>query len=127
MEKKEAAIETIFVIPKNQFYIGYRLNEGIMHTIKKDRAFKYFKDFISQKNYIQLADLLSRFLPLLIMVKEDKIIELKKDDDTSNLHHHEKLEKEIKSATSTGLKIDRKKEYISNDKELEKIYKINLK
>jgi hypothetical protein len=121
--EKEAAISTILIIPKNQFYFSYKINEGISHVIKKEKAFNYFKEFITLKNYSLLSDYLSRFLPMIIFVSEDKIIELKKEASINNNYHHHKLEKEIESITKLGFQKKSKKEYLSNDKKVEKLCK----
>lgn len=123
MEKDDAAISTILVVPKNQFYFSYRINEGVSHVIKKEKAFKYFKTFISQKNYTDLSNYLSKFLPILILVDEDKIVELKKEDSENNQYHHMKLENEMKSVGSRNRKVNREKEFISNDKKLQNLFK----
>lgn len=125
--EKEAAIETILIIPKNQFYLKYQINEGLNHTIKREKAFEYFKDFLSQKNYSLLSDYLSRFLPMLIMVKEDKIIELQKDNSNNQEHYHNKLKQEINSILLYGKPKVKNNEQITNDKKLNKICQKFLK
>lgn len=83
MEKKKeptTAIETIFVIPRNQFYWGYRINEGAIHTETKENIFEFLKEFLPSPQYGKLASFLSRFRPFIILVKEEKLIELKKKE-----------------------------------------------
>lgn len=94
MEEKTAAIESILVIPRNQFYWTYRVNEGSEHTIKKEKIFNFLKEHVTEKNYIKLSDLLSRFLPFIILVKENSIVELKKQKIDSYFYK-QKIEKEI--------------------------------
>ena len=94
MEEKTAAIESILVIPRNQFYWTYRVNEGSEHTIKKEKIFNFLKEHVTEKNYIKLSDLLSRFLPFIILVKENSIVELKKQKIDSYFYR-QKIEKEI--------------------------------
>jgi hypothetical protein len=94
MEEKTAAIESILVIPRNQFYWTYRVNEGSEHTIKKEKIFNFLKEHVTEKNYIELSDLLSRFLPFIILVKENSIVELKKQKIDSYFYR-QKIEKEI--------------------------------
>lgn len=94
MEEKTAAIESILVIPRNQFYWTYRVNEGSKHTIKKEKIFNFLKEHVTEKNYIKLSDLLSRFLPFIILVKENSIVELKKQKIDSYFYR-QKIEKEI--------------------------------
>lgn len=94
MEEKTAAIESILVIPRNQFYWTYRVNEGSEHTIKKEKIFNFLKEHVTEKNYMKLSDLLSRFLPFIILVKENSIVELKKQKIDSYFYR-QKIEKEI--------------------------------
>jgi len=94
MEEKTAAIESILVIPRNQFYWTYRVNEGSEHTIKKEKIFNFLKEHVTEKNYIKLSDLLFRFLPFIILVKENSIVELKKQKIDSYFYR-QKIEKEI--------------------------------
>ena len=94
MEEKTAAIESILVIPRNQFYWTYRVNEGSEHTIKKEKIFNFLKEHVTEKNYIKLSSLLSRFLPFIILVKENSIVELKKQTIDSYFYR-QKIEKEI--------------------------------
>lgn len=94
MEEKAAAIESILVIPRNQFYWTYRVNEGSEHTIKKEKIFNFLKEHVTEKNYIKLSSLLSRFLPFIILVKENSIVELKKQKIDSYFYR-QKIEKEI--------------------------------
>lgn len=94
MKESTAAIESILVIPRNQFYWTYRVNEGSEHTIKKERIFNFLKEYVTEKNYIKLSDLISRSLPFILLVKEDSIVELKKQKIDS-LFYRQKIEKEI--------------------------------
>lgn len=94
MEEKAAAIESILVIPRNQFYWTYRVNEGSEHTIKKEKIFNFLKEHVTEKNYIKLSSLLSRFLPFIILIKENSIVELKKQKIDSYFYR-QKIEKEI--------------------------------
>jgi uncharacterized membrane-anchored protein YitT (DUF2179 family) len=94
MEEKTAAIESILVIPRNQFYWTYRVNEGSEHTIKKEKIFNFLKEHVTEKNYIKLSNLLSKFLPFIILVKENSIVELKKQKIDSYFYR-QKIEKEI--------------------------------
>ena len=94
MKEDTAAIESVLVIPRNQFYWTYRVNEGSEHTIKKEKIFDFLKGHVTEKNYIKLSDLISRFLPFILLVKEDSIIELKKQKIDS-FFYRQKIEKEI--------------------------------
>ena len=94
MKEDTAAIESILVIPRNQFYWTYRVNEGSEHTIKKEKIFNFLKEYVTEKNYIKLSDLISRSLPFILLVKEDSIVELKKQKIDS-LFYRQKIEKEI--------------------------------
>ena len=85
MEEATIAIESIFAIPRNQFHWGYKINEGVLHTIKKRKTFRVLKRKSVSKELCLLADLISRFIPFIILVKEDKIIELKKAKDRLKL------------------------------------------
>lgn len=116
------AIETVTVLPHNQFYFKYQLNEGIYHTIKKEQAFKYFSQFAQQRNFLKLQGLLSRFLPFIIIVAEDRIIELKKKEED-----HEYYQKQIKKDIHAQMKkpsyTRKKPESIANDNLLKDFYK----
>ncbi len=90
------AIVSIVAIPRNQFRWRYILNEGKDHVIRKEDAFEYFKQFISTKNYIKLNNLLSSFLPFIILVEEDIVIQLKKEE-TDNEYYRKAIETEINS------------------------------
>ena len=94
MKEDTAAIESILVIPRNQFYWTYRVNEGSEHTIKKEKIFNFLKEHVTEKNYIKLSDFISRSLPFILLVKEDSIVELKKQKIDS-LFYRQKIEKEI--------------------------------
>lgn len=120
MEEATIAIESIFAIPRNQFHWGYKINEGVLHTIKKERLFEFLKERVSQKNYALLADLISRFIPFIILVKEDKIIELKKQKIDSNFYR-EKIFEELISVTSEKSQFARTN--TTNDEKLKKLNK----
>ena len=93
-EKKEIAVETVFVLPRNQFYWSYQINEGAIHTEPKEQIFEFLKEFVSARQYRFLIDLLSRMQPFLILVRDDRVIELsKKDIDISYLRKN--IEDEI--------------------------------
>lgn len=124
-ESSDVAIETIFILPRNQFYTGYKINEGILHTIKRDKAFEYLKQFVSNKNYVKLSELLNRFLPILILVKEDRIVELKKSRNDEE-YYHKQLESEIYGSLTKG-SFEIKEEKVSNDALLDKVLKKVLK
>lgn len=94
MKENTAAIESILAIPRNQFYWTYRINEGSEHVVKKDKIFNFLKEYVTEKNYLKLSDLISRFLPFILLVKEDSIVELKKQKIDSNFYR-QTVEKEI--------------------------------
>jgi len=118
-DKDTVAIESFFVLPRNQFYWSYKINEGVLHTIKKDDIFEFLKRQVSLKNYVNLTDLLSRFRPFIILVKEDKIIELSKQEVEAS-YYRENIVSELRSV------LDKKKfkhEKESLDKKLNKVWK----
>lgn len=93
-ENKEIAVETVFAIPRNQFYWSYQINEGAVHTEPKENIFEFLKEFIPSSKYSKLIDLIARMRPLLILVREERVIELaKKDVDLSYLRQN--IEDEI--------------------------------
>lgn len=112
------AIETVFILPRNQFYVSYRINEGANHIIKKDDAFEYFKQFISNKNVRPLIDALDRFQPILILVSTDEVIELKKEINDFD-YYRDVLKDEIFNQVNRGGQSITKKEVIPNDKKLQ--------
>lgn len=79
-KENEIAVETIFVFPRNQFYWAYQINEGATHTESKEEIFKFLKDFTPNEKYYKIVDLLSRFQPFLILVREKEVIELSKKE-----------------------------------------------
>ena len=99
--KNEIAVETVFVIPHNQYYIGYKINEGVFHTIKKEEAPEYFCSFVSSMNYGRINFLLQRFLPFIIMVQDDRVIELKKKRSDTE-YYSEQIKNEIFSKVTDG-------------------------
>ncbi len=124
-QETSIAVETIFVLPRNQFHWSYRINEGAIHTIKKEEIFDFLKEYTSQVNYAKLLDFLSRFRSFLIFVKEDKIIELtKKLQDTE--YYRQVLENEIFSILSSDLRVAEIKEK-GKDKSLKRIEEIQKK
>lgn len=121
------AIETVIVLPRNQFYFRYQINNGVHHTIKKEDAFKYFSQFISRAHYMVLQDYLQRFLPFIIIVAQDKIIELKK-----KISDNEFFQKQLKEDLQSKLKVsvlkeNKKQESIPNDNLLNDIFEKVLK
>lgn len=116
MEEKTIAIESVLVIPRNQFYWSYRLNEGAEHTIKKENVYEFLREYTSEKNRVLLADLISRFLPMMILVKEDKIIELKKQKQNIEFYR-QRIEKEI-TDTLTNFDFNKKDNSIESKLDL---------
>lgn len=119
------AIETITAIPRNQFYWKYQINEGIFHTIRKEQAFKYFSSFLQRRNFLILRDYLDHFLPFLIIVNQDEIIELKKiqtDIDYFRTRIKDDLHNQMRNP-----QMPREEEKIPNDDKIEKILKSFLK
>lgn len=112
MNKTSIAIESFFVIPRNQFYWSYKINEGVLHTIHQDRLFNFLKGHVSQKNYLVLTNLISKFKPFIILVKEDKIIELTKKEVDSR-HYRKNITAEL----DTVLKSKQYKQQQSKEKE----------
>lgn len=112
MNKTSIAIESFFVIPRNQFYWSYKINEGVLHTIHQDRLFNFLKGHVSQKNYLVLTNLISKFKPFIILVKEDKIIELTKKEVDSK-HYRKNITAEL----DTVLKSKQYKQQQSKEKE----------
>ena len=119
MSEKTVAIESIFVIPRNQFYFSYRINEGVVHTIKKENAFRYLIQYVSKKNYVILADYLSRFLPFIILVKDDTVVELKKQD-LDIAFYRQQIENEIFSVLGKSF-IERPPREERNEKKVSRI------
>jgi predicted house-cleaning noncanonical NTP pyrophosphatase (MazG superfamily) len=121
-QETSIAVETVFVLPRNQFYWSYRINEGATHTIKKEEIFDYLKEYVTQKNYAKLADLLARFRSFLILIKEDRVVEL-----TKKLHDEEyyrkTIEDEIFSIASSSGRISLEK----GDSLLKKVEEIQKK
>jgi uncharacterized protein YPO0396 len=121
-QETSIAVETVFVLPRNQFYWSYRINEGATHTIKKEEIFDYLKEYVTQKNYAKLADFLSRFRSFLILIKEDRVVEL-----TKKLHDEEyyrkTIEDEIFSIASSSGRINFEK----GDSLLKKVEEIQKK
>lgn len=128
MSNNETTIESIFIMYRNQYYVNYQINNGVRHTIKREKAFKYFKGFVSQKNYILLLDLLSRYIPILIIIKEDKVIELEKDEYDFR-GYRDLINDEFKNMSKNDLSNNdlSNNEIISNDNKLENIFKKVLK
>lgn len=112
MNKTSIAIESFFVIPRNQFYWSYKINEGVLHTIHQDRLFNFLKGHVSQKNYLVLTNLISKFKPFIILVKEDKIIELTKKEVDSR-HYRKNITAEL----DTVIKSKQYKQQQSKEKE----------
>jgi hypothetical protein len=117
-ENNKTSIEILTIIPRNQFVFKYSFNHGLLHTIKKWDAFSYFKTFVEPNNYGLLLDLLTRFRPMLIIPKENQIIELTKNLNGTE-YYKKTLKNEIKSVAKNGA-IEQKKEPIPNDKEVAK-------
>lgn len=121
------AIETILVLPRNQFYFKYQINNGVYHTIKKEKAFNYFSQFISVGNFMTLQDYLQRFLPFVIIVAQDQIIELKKKI-SDNEYFQDQIKKDLQGQMKNPvMKSNKKQESIPNDNLLKDIFEKILK
>lgn len=116
-EKKEIAVETVFVLPRNQFYWSYQINEGAVHTESKETIFSFLKSFVQENQYSTLVNLISRLQPFLILVRDNKVIELqKKDTDISYLRKN--IEDEL-SAIANSAHSFKKRETL--DEKIEKV------
>ena len=90
------AIETVLAIPRNQFVYSYSLNEGVKHIIKKEEVVSYMKQFIEEDQISKLINFVHCFRPFLIVVSENRIIELIKDQNDFE-YYSKQLQKELHS------------------------------
>lgn len=96
-KQKSVAIESFFVIPRNQFYWGYRINEGVLHIINKDKVFTFLKDYVPLSKQVQLSDLISRLRPFIILVEEQEIFEMNKQFEVDTNYYRKTLTTELES------------------------------
>lgn len=121
MDEQKTAIISVVVLPRNQFHFQYRLNEGKMHTIKKEDALGYLSQFVSSSHYLKLTNLLSKFLPFIILVPENEIVELKKEDSDPE-HYRKGIEDELQTI-GKYYRNNFDQEKFPNDKKIKEISK----
>lgn len=109
---EDTSIDIITIIPKNQFKFKYIINDGSVHSIRKEKLFDFLKDFILQKDFFKVIDFIQRFRAFVILVEEKQVIELKKEDDSE--YYKEDLKNEIFSAIKTRIIVE-KEELIPNN------------
>lgn len=115
--EEDISIEYILVIPHNQFRFRYIINDGKIHSIRKEKLLKFLEPYLGE-HVRKSIDFIQRFRPFIIDVKEKEVFELKKED--SNLTNEKiiNFEKIIKT-----FKQEEKEEHIANDNLLEKTTK----
>jgi len=107
--QEKTAVEIIIVIPRNQFNLMYKMNDGAEHIIRRDDAFDFFKQYLQRRNFSTLKLYLDKFLPFIILPKVDTIKTLKKKN-TDYEYQRNKLYIEIENVAKTFKREDTNKE-----------------
>ena len=107
--EEKTAVEIIFVIPRNQYNLMYKMNDGAEHIIRRNDAFDFFKQYLQRRNFSTLKLYLDKFLPFIILPKEDTIKTLKKKN-TDYEYQRNKLYIEIENVAKTFKREDTNKE-----------------
>lgn len=107
--EEKTAVEIIFVIPRNQYNLMYKMNDGAEHIIRRDDAFDFFKQYLQRRNFSTLKLYLDKFLPFIILPKADTIKTLKKKN-TDYEYQRNKLYIEIENVAKTFKREDTNKE-----------------
>lgn len=107
--EEKTAVEIIFVIPRNQYNLMYKMNDGAEHIIRRDDAFDFFKQYLQRRNFSTLKLYLDKFLPFIILPKVDTIKTLKKKNIDYE-YQRNKLYIEIENVAKTFKREDTNKE-----------------
>jgi len=116
--QEKTAVEIIIVVPRNQFNLMYKINDGAEHIIRRDDAFDFFKQYIEHTKYATLKLNLDKFLPFVILPQTGSIQVLKKKKNDFE-YHRNKLYNEIESVAKSF----RKEPEMSYEQQLEDIIK----
>jgi hypothetical protein len=109
--EQELSVEYITVIPHNQYTFKYIINEGNMHTIRKENIFNFLVKYTPKTCIVELKHLLDTFQPFIIEVNT-QIVTLKKEDDFE--YYKDKIKNEMFSAIKF-VNVEKTEDRISND------------
>jgi len=118
MEEQENSIETIFVRPRNKFYVEYIVNESSKHTKTYDQIKKYLKEIIPERTS-QFNYALSKFLSFIIIVPEKEFIFLQLNDMKE--HYDDLKEMTINPTVEDAMESIKDQNALSIDDKLKKI------
>lgn len=99
MEKEvfENSSEIIAFIPRSQYRWLYYIDNGKPHIIHQDDISKFIKNYISKFSNVILQDILMRHQPFIVIISENKIVELEKEKIIDFKERRNKIDKEINS------------------------------
>lgn len=84
-------ITTIYVAPRNQFYAQYIINDGDPHAMKYDDLYYFLLKHVPKQS-AKISKFVYGFRYFLVVVPENKVVELKFDLKAER----EKLRQELK-------------------------------
>ena len=100
-EQFENASEIIFFTPRSQYRWMYEIDGGKKHIITQDDLSKFIGKYVSRQEIKLLGDIVMRHQPFMVLIKEHRIVELHKTEDTL-AEQSSRLRKEIEHVTKYG-------------------------
>lgn len=99
MEKEvfENSSEIIAFIPRSQYRWLYYIDNGKPHIIHQDDISKFIKNYISKFSNVILQDIIMRHQPFIVIISENKIVELQKERIVDFKERRNNIDKEINS------------------------------
>lgn len=99
MEKEvfENSSEIIAFIPRSKYRWLYYIDNGKPHIIHQDDISKFIKNYISKFSNVILQDIIMRHQPFIVIISENKIVELEKERIVDFKERRNKIDKEINS------------------------------